>query len=44
MLPTIIVGAIFAAIITWAALRSKKDLKTNKCAGCGVQGCSDRKA
>lgn len=41
--PTIIVAVVFAAILAWAALRTKKDLKSSKCAGCGVSNCSTRK-
>lgn len=43
MLATIAVGIVFASILAWAILRTKKDLKSSKCAGCGVDNCSSRK-
>lgn len=43
MIPTIIVGILFAAILVWAFVRSRKDMKSSKCAGCGVKNCSSRK-
>lgn len=43
MVATIIVGSLFAAIIIWAIVRSRKDMKSSKCAGCGVSNCQSRK-
>jgi len=43
MLATIAVGVIFAGIIAWATIKAKKDLKSSKCAGCGVDNCASRK-
>jgi hypothetical protein len=39
MLSSIIVGAIFLAILTWAFYKSRKSMKNNSCPGCGG-GCS----
>ena len=43
MIPTIIVGSIFAIIMLWALVHTKRDLKSSKCAGCSVNNCSSRK-
>jgi len=43
MFSTIIVGIVFAAILAWALFRSRKDMKSSKCAGCGVGNCPSRK-
>ena len=40
MLPNIIVGLVFAGIIIVAFIKTRKDMKNNKCAGCS--GCSKK--
>ncbi len=40
MMPTIIIGLIFASIVIFAFTKAKKDVKANKCAGCS--GCSNK--
>lgn len=37
----IIVIVVLGSIIAWAFIRSRRDLKSNKCAGCS--GCSSSK-
>ncbi len=34
---TILIGAILAAIIIWAGIKSFRSFKSNRCLGCG--GC-----
>ncbi len=40
---SIAIGIGFGALIIWAAYRAIKDLRQNKCAGCGEMNCSSRK-
>ncbi|WHH58736.1 FeoB-associated Cys-rich membrane protein [Petroclostridium sp. X23] len=41
MLPTIIVGTIFFALIGFGAYKSIKSMKNNSCPGCSG-GCSEQ--
>lgn len=43
MLSTVIVGLIFAALLTWSVIKTRKNLKSGKCAGCSVEHCASRK-
>lgn len=37
---TVIVGVLLALIIGWALIRTKEDIKNNKCGGCS--GCGTK--
>lgn len=41
MIPTLIVGLIFASIVGWSAYRSFKSIRNNSCPGCSG-GCSEQ--
>ena len=39
MIPTIIIGTVFAGYVVWAFNSSRKSMTSNKCSGCAA-GCS----
>lgn len=39
IISTVVIGTLFVAYLVWAAVKSGKNMKNNKCTGCGC-GCS----
>lgn len=41
---SIIIGLLFVGLLSWAFIRARSDIKSNKCSGCGSKGsCSMEK-